>query len=200
MLNQELLEVGLFFHGHKCPAMPMGLKCGVAAMDALGVERAKDGQLMALIEIDEQHCATCWADGVMVSTGCTLGKGNIQKLGYGKWALTLIDKKSGKAVRVSPKAEAMAQNKKSEFFDYRKKGIPASQVPAEVAEPLFQRVVNAPAEMLLNIGQVFDYKWTDAPHTFESSVCPECGEMTVERNMRVKGGVNVCLPCSGYAK
>ena len=25
----ELLELGLKFHGHKCPAMPMGLKAGL---------------------------------------------------------------------------------------------------------------------------------------------------------------------------
>ena len=38
MLDAELLTLGLKFHGHKCPAMPMGLRAGVAAMRALGVE------------------------------------------------------------------------------------------------------------------------------------------------------------------
>ena len=47
----------------------------------LGVDRAKDGQLVALVEIDADHCATCYADGVQMATGCTFGKGNIQKLG-----------------------------------------------------------------------------------------------------------------------
>jgi hypothetical protein len=84
MLDQDLLDLGLKFHGHKCPAMPMGLRTGLAAMNALGVEHAADGQLVALVEIDEDHCATCFADGVQVATGCTLGKGNIRRLGYGK--------------------------------------------------------------------------------------------------------------------
>ena len=87
----ELYQAGLILHGHKCPAMPMGLRAGLAALDALGVERAMDGQLTALVEIDRDHCATCYADGVQIATGCTFGKGNIQKLGYGKFALTLID-------------------------------------------------------------------------------------------------------------
>jgi len=42
MINpKDWLEFGQKFHGHKCPAMPMGLRVGAAAMNALGVERAK---------------------------------------------------------------------------------------------------------------------------------------------------------------
>lgn len=200
MLDKELLELGMKFHGHKCPAMPMGLRTALAAMKALGVERAPDGQLMALIEIDEDHCATCWADGVQVATGCTLGKGNIRKLHYGKWGLTLIDKRTQRAVRVVPKAAAMQKNKESQFMALRKSGVPASQVPAEVVDPLVQMVSNAPDEMLLDIGEVMPYEWQDAPHTFESLVCQSCGEMMVERNARVKAGKTLCLPCSGYNK
>lgn len=200
MLDRELLELGMKFHGHKCPAMPMGLRTGLAAMKALGVERAPDGQLMALVEIDEDHCATCWADGVQVATGCTFGKGNIKKLHYGKWGLTLIDKKTGRSVRVVPKASAMQKNKESKFMELRASGVPASQVPAEVADPLVEMVSNAPDEMLLDIGEVKPYEWHDGPHTFASKVCPSCGEMVVERNMRVKDGQAVCLPCSGYSK
>ena len=39
---KDYLEVGLRFHGHKCPAMPLGLRAGLAAMKALGVERSQD--------------------------------------------------------------------------------------------------------------------------------------------------------------
>ncbi len=200
MLDQDLLALGMKFHGHKCPAMPLGLRTALAAMKALGVEHASDGELMALVEIDEDHCATCWADGVQVATGCTLGKGNIRKLHYGKWGLTLIDKKTGRSVRVVPKAAAMQKSKESPFMAMRKSGIPASQVPAEVADPLVEMVSNAPDEMLLDIGEVKPYEWHDAPHTFETTICPSCGEMVVERNMRVKDGQAVCLPCSGYGK
>ncbi len=198
MLDRDLLALGQKFHGHKCPAMPMGLRTGLAAMKALGVEHAADGQLMALIETDEDHCATCWADGVQVATGCTLGKGNIRKLHYGKWGLTLIDKKTQRAVRVVPRAEAMLKSKQSQFMALRKGGTPASQVPAEVADPLVEMVANAPEEALLTVGEVQPHAWKDAPHTFESVICSACGEMVVERNARVKDGQVVCLPCSGY--
>lgn len=196
----EYLEVGLKFHGHKCPAMPMGLKAGFYAMQLLGVERAKDGQLQAMVELDENHCATCFADGVQVATGCTYGKGNIKRTGYGKWGLTLIDKKTSRAVRVVPKAEVMQKNKETEFMKMRKSGVPASQVPEEVVQPLFERVVNASYEQIFNHSEVFQYDWKDEPHTFETIVCAGCGEMVVERNARVKDGQILCIPCSGYGK
>jgi len=193
---KDYYEVGLAFHGHKCPAMPMGLRVGAAAMDKLGVGRSPDGQLVALVELGDDHCATCFADGVQVITGCTLGKGNIRKLNYGKWGLTLIDKKAGRAVRVTPRAEAMVANKQTDFFQqYRMKGIPASQVPEEVVQPLVDRVMNAPVAQLLSIGEVFKYQWKEPVTVFESFVCESCGEMTVETYGRLLGAKRVCIPC-----
>ncbi len=197
MDTQELLEKGLWFHGHKCPAMPMGLRASVAAMQALGVERAGDSSLVALVELDENHCATCFADGVQVATGCTFGKGNIRKLHYGKWGLTLIDRKRGKAVRVAPLAAAMQRNKETEFMALRKAGTPPTQIPASISEPLVEAVMNAPIENLFSVGEVFDIEWQDEiPHTFESVVCDECGEMVVERNAITKEGRVLCIPCA----
>ena len=77
---QEILETGLRFHGHKCPAMPMGLRAGVAAMKALGVERAQDKELYVKSETGKGHAAGCFLDGIMTATGCTYGKSNIEKL------------------------------------------------------------------------------------------------------------------------
>jgi len=40
---KECFALALQFHGHKCPAMPMGLRAGLAALKALGVERIERG-------------------------------------------------------------------------------------------------------------------------------------------------------------
>jgi len=193
---KEFLETGQAFHGHKCPAMPMGLRVGAAAMNKLGVERAQDGQLLALVELGDDHCATCFADGIQMITGCTFGKGNIKKLHYGKWGVTLVDTKTGRAVRVSPKAEAMLANKKTEFFTkYREQGIPASKVPEEVVEPLIKKVMNAPENQLLDVGQVTDYDVPKKIDSFAGFVCDTCGEMVVEGYGRIVGDKHVCIPC-----
>ncbi|MCX6559290.1 MAG: FmdE family protein [Candidatus Aminicenantes bacterium] len=197
MINpKDYYEQGLMLHGHKCPAMPMGLRVGAAAMNALEVERAQDGQLLALIELGEDHCATCFADGVQTITGCTFGKGNIKKLHFGKWGVTLVETSTGRAVRVTPKAEAMLANKQTDFFkEYREKGIPASKVPPEVVEPLVQRVLAASDAALLSVGPVFKYIIPHRPHSFSSLVCDGCGEMVVEGYARIIGGKQVCIPC-----
>ncbi len=86
---QETFEVGLKFHGHKCPAMLIGLRAGLAAMQALGVERSKDKELFVRAETGKGHAASYFLDGVMMATGCTYGKSNIEKLYYNKMAFTV---------------------------------------------------------------------------------------------------------------
>ena len=195
--NDELYKAGLLLHGHKCPAMPMGLRAGQAALDQLGVERAKDGQLMAFIEIGQDHCATCYADGIQMSTGCTFGKGNIQKLGYGKFALTLVDKKTGNSVRVVTKPETIQRNKESEFINYRMKGVPASQIEPALVEPLVDFVLSASAEQMFDIGEVKQIQLpAGKPHDFNAIICEVCGEVTVESYARVKDGKVVCMTCA----
>ncbi len=194
---EEWLEFGQKFHGHKCPAMPMGLRVGAAAMNKLGVNRTGDGDIIAILDLGENHCATCYADGIQVITGCTYGKGNIKKTHKGKWALTLIEKKTGRAVRITPTATAMMANKKSPFFtEYRSKGIPATKVPPEVVNPLVNRVMTLPDKELFIISDVFQYNLEEKPHSFNGFVCEECGEMTVMEYGRIKGDKKVCIDCA----
>lgn len=198
--NDELYKVGLALHGHKCPAMPLGLRAGLAAMEVLGVQHAPDGQLTALVEIDRNHCSTCFADGVQVATGCTFGKGNIRSLGYGKFAVTLIDNKTGRSVRVVATPEAMRRSQESEFITYRKRGVPASQVDPALVEPLIDQVLSEKTDVLFNIGPIQEVKLPPMqPHDFNTFICPACGEVTVERYARVKNGQILCMPCAGQA-
>jgi formylmethanofuran dehydrogenase subunit E len=197
MIDPKLFfEPGLMLHGHKCPAMPLGLRAGAAAMNTLGVERAKDKQLLAILELGDDHCAHCFADGVQMITGCTFGKGNIKKVGYGKFGLTLVDRATGRAVRVVPRADAQNASKQTPFFtEYRTKNVPASQVPDEVVDPLIQKVLNAPQEMILTVGEEFRVDAAKTAETFDTFVCERCGENVVEKYGRVVGAQKVCIPC-----
>ena len=164
--NDELYKAGLLLHGHKCPAMPMGLRAGLAALEALGVPRAADGQLTALVEIDSEHCATCYADGIQMATGCTFGKGNIRKLGYGKFVLTLVEVKTGRSVRVATRNEVIKRNQESEFIQYRKNNVPASKIDPALVEPNIDFILDAATEDLFKIGR--------SPR----SSCPPAGRTT----------------------
>jgi formylmethanofuran dehydrogenase subunit E len=168
-------------------------------MAALGVQRATDGQLLALVEIDRNHCGTCFADGIQMATGCTFGKGNIQSLGYGKHAVTLIDTRTGRSVRVVAKPETVQRSRQSEFMKYRRTGTPASQIDSSLVEPMIDMMLTTPAEEIFRIGPVEQREVSLKPHSFDSVTCAKCGEAVVEPYARVKGGQIVCIPCAEKA-
>lgn len=193
---KEFLKSGQLLHGHKCPAMPLGLRAGAAAMNALAVPRAKDKELSVVLELGDAHCAHCFADGVQMITGCTFGKGNIRKAGYGKFGLTLTEQATGRSVRVVPHAEVQLAGRRTPYFqEYRVRGIPASRVPDEVVDPVIEQVMTAPQERLLSIGAEFRLEPTLQPDTFATDVCEVCGELVIERYLRSDGERMVCIPC-----
>jgi len=193
---KDWLQVGLKFHGHLCGGMPMGFKAGLAGLEALGVEREPDSELMALAESGEHQLAGCWVDGIMLATGCTYGKGNVVKLFYGKWAYTLIDKRTNRAVRVAVKPEVMEKALEGPFIAARKSGILPSKVDQKLARGLFETMAQTPIEKLVDVSEVFEFEWKPPKTTFEVMRCEQCGELTVKRFMRVaEDGKRVCIPC-----
>lgn len=193
---ENLFEIGLNFHGHRCPAMPMGLRAGLAAMKALGVERAQDKELKVLAETGDGHAAGCFVDGIMTATGCTYGKSNIEKLHYNKMAFTLIEVKSGRSVRVSIKKEVFSQSLKSPFIEQRKAGVPPQDVPAEIADPIIQKVLKIPEEMLLDIGEIQTVEIKKGTGVFEAEPCANCGELTFVNKLQETPAGKVCIPCA----
>lgn len=59
-----------------------------------------DKRLLIILETDG-----CFADGVEVATGCTVGHRTLRVEDYGKIAATFIDVKSGAAVRIAPRLD-----------------------------------------------------------------------------------------------
>ncbi len=194
--TKQWLELGLRFHGHVCGGMPMGFKAGVLAMETLGVPREPDSELIALVETGEHHLAGCWVDGIMLATGCTYGKGNIIKMFWGKWALTLVDKRSSRAVRVSMKPEVLENALESPFLRERFRGVLPSKVTPEFARAMFEGMAARPASEVFTASPVFSYTWAPPKTTFAVMRCERCGELTVKRHMRVApDGKRVCIPC-----
>jgi len=107
-----------------------------------------------------------------------------------------VDKATGRAVRVVPRGEAQMGMKKTPFFtEYRMKGIPPTQVPEEVVDPLIDKVLSGPEDEMFSVSEVFDYDVEMKEEDFSSFVCDRCGEMVVERYGRVVGEARVCIPC-----
>ena len=198
-MNKALLEMGISFHGHKCPAMPLGIRVGLAAMNALGVERATNKELYCVCETGYAHATMCFVDGVQVATGCTFGKSNIEKLDYEKNAITLIDAKTKRAVRVALKAEFQKKGLASEFVKLRRQGVEPKDISPEIIDPMIARIMVLPDEDILTVGEVYESDWNPRKGTFDWAVCDKCGEVTFAHGLRVADGKHVCVPCSGYS-
>ncbi len=196
---EELFAVGLKFHGHKCPAMPLGMRAGLAAMKTLEVEHAPNKELFCFCETGTAHATMCFVDGVQLATGCTYGKSNIKKLAYDKNALTLIHVKTRRAVRVSIRPEFQINGLKSEFVTLRSRGIAPQDVPPEIVDPLVQKILTLKDEDMLVIGQVHTVDFTPAKGTFEWRRCEACGEVVFAHGLRLVKDRLLCIPCSGYS-
>jgi len=201
-MDKAILQKAFEFHGHICWASAAGVRAGLAALRELGVDRAgSSGDLHCRVEVGENHGAQCFVDGVQYATGCTLGKGNIEKTGWGKLALILIDKHHEKAVRVSyhpGRHQAIAH---SSFMRQRAQGIPPDRISAEEAWAMVDLVWEAPEEEVLTVGPVQDHPWeNDFGEIMGLAPCDQCGELVSKVYLRVVGDRHMCIPCSGYER
>lgn len=89
-------------HPRLCPRQVLGVRMGLEAGEVLGLELPRaDKRLVALVETDG-----CFADGVSVATGCWLGRRTLRLIDYGKVATTVVDVRTGRALRLWPNPTA----------------------------------------------------------------------------------------------
>jgi formylmethanofuran dehydrogenase subunit E len=91
----QQLEV---LHDHLCPRQILGVQMGRYAAHLLDLELPQtDKRLFTFVETDG-----CFVDGILVSTGCTLGHRTLRLMDFGKVAATFVDTKTEHAVRIWP--------------------------------------------------------------------------------------------------
>jgi formylmethanofuran dehydrogenase subunit E len=197
---KQVLTEALQFHGHRCWASVAGVRAGLAALRELGVQRSGGRQLHAFVEIGEDHGGMCFGDGVQYATGCTLGKGNLEKTPYGKLAVTLIERASNRAIRVSYRPTLQKQIAASAFMTKRGQGIGPDEIPEAEQMELVDLIWNAPESDVLTHGEVFQLDRDWLPEAMGFVPCATCGELTARAYLRVLGEKHVCIPCSGYER
>lgn len=75
-LTKKLILDGIDLHGHSGPYLMLGIKMGLLALEKLDSKGNFD--IDCEIETGTHPPISCMIDGVQISTGCTLGKGNIK--------------------------------------------------------------------------------------------------------------------------
>lgn len=198
--DRQVLLDALQFHGHRCWASVAGVRAGLAALRELGVQRSGGRQLHAFVEIGEDHGGICFGDGVQYATGCTLGKGNLEKTPYGKLAVTLIERASNRAIRVSYKPTLQKRIAESAFMVKRGQGIEPDQIPEPEQLELVNLIWEAPESDVLTLGEIFQLDCDWLPEVMGFVPCAACGELAARAYLRVLGDKHVCIPCSGYER
>jgi len=163
------------FHGHLCPGLAIGYRATLAGLEHLGIERARDEELVAIVEND-----SCSVDAAQYLAGTTFGKGNLIFRDLGKQVFTFARRSDNRAVRVSVKAAA--------------RGTPAGQ-PTLSRQERIEFILNASAEDLLEIRDV-KIELPPSAEIRRSVICEICGEpvmdtRTVERDEKI-----ICLDCA----
>lgn len=183
--RDELLRL----HDHICPRQILGLRIGELAGRLLGVslpQRGKNKRLLALVETDG-----CFADGVMVATGCSLGHRTLRLIDQGKVAVTFVDTAGDLSVGLRiwprPTIRTLAQKLSPDAHSRWHAQLEVYQrLPDDVL------LACAEVELLISVRQLLS-----RPHV--RVTCQQCGEEVInEREVKAEGQV-LCLHCAGEA-
>ncbi len=181
------------FHGHICPGLSIGYKAAKAGLDWLKEHRAEDEEIVTVVETN-----ACSADAIQVLTGCTFGKGNLIYKDHGKQAFTLLDRQSGKGVRVALKSGVIDLSDRHRELIQK---VRTGRVSAEEHSEFISLHIQKSQEILeKSPGELFILREADTslPPKAEieaSETCSCCGEPTMQSKLVNKNGLKVCKDC-----
>lgn len=181
---QTLLEISSSRHSHLCPRQVLGARMGLFAGDVLGLtlpQLKTKKRLLTFLETDG-----CFADGVEVATGCTVGHRTLRVEDYGKIAAVFVDTQAGRAVRLAPR------------LDVRER--------ARLYAPQETRHYFAQLEgyQIMPADELFTLQEVTLTTSIEAIVsragvrvnCDICGEEIINEREVIRDGVTLCKGCA----
>ncbi len=162
------------FHGHICTGIVLGTRMTLAAMRYLDIDPHQGKEKRHIIvyaEVDR-----CMTDAVIVITGCSPGRRSLKLVDYGKFAMTLINQDTGKAVRASVKGNFTGQD----------------------MEETKRIIAGIPDEQLISLQDVcVDIPQFDLPgFPQKSAVCSVCDEKIMDGRDIERNGAVLCKGCA----
>jgi formylmethanofuran dehydrogenase subunit E len=181
---QTLFAASAARHSHLCPRQVLGVRAGLAGTTALGLDVPRcDKRLLVILETDG-----CFADGVEVVTGTTIGHRTLRVEDYGKAAATFVDTQNERALRLSPcrdvrqKAWQYAPGENRHYFAQ----LTAYQcMPEEELFELNEVRLTPPVEAILSIAGL-------------RTECARCGEEIINQREIIQEGQTLCRACAGH--
>ncbi len=193
IMESEEFKRCVEFHGHICPGLSIGYKAALEGMRKLNENRSPDEEIVAIVETD-----ACSADAVQVLTGCTFGKGNFFHKDYGKMALTLFSRNSGKGVRLSMRPNMMTPNEEHTALIQKVRSGEATEEEQSRFQQLHhnrsREILETPADQLFNIKAV-QMQPPPKAKMEPSELCDICGEPAMRTKLEMVDNKKVCKGC-----
>ncbi len=181
----DLLEQSAARHTHLCPRQVLGVRMGLAGAARLGIKApVSSKRMLVIVETDG-----CFADGIEVASGCTMGHRTLRVEDYGKVAATFINLSNEQAVRLAPqpgvrrRALAYAPDEMRHYF---------AQLQGYQVMPVDELFDIRHVTLRVSLAEIMSRPGVRAD-------CAICGEEIInEREVRAHGMV-LCRGCAGDA-
>jgi formylmethanofuran dehydrogenase subunit E len=177
------IEMACREHSHLCPRQILGVRIGLAGMQAVGFSAPPQKKhLLVVCETDG-----CFVDGVSAPTGCRTGLRTLRVVDYGKIAAVFVNLQTGQALRVAP-----APGVRQRAYAY---------APGETRRYHAQMAAYQvmPVEELLSFQEVRLYPPVEELISRRGirTSCVVCGEEIINEREILLAGRPHCRPCAG---
>ncbi|MBN1526425.1 MAG: TraR/DksA C4-type zinc finger protein [Candidatus Omnitrophica bacterium] len=201
-LKKLLVKAGEI-HGHYCSHVALGVMATYFAFKKLGITDSTGmEEILAVVE-----CNNCFVDGIQAVSGCTFGNNALIYKDLGKTAVTFIDRKTKRAVRLAAKYTGEDATNDPEAEEARSLFDKAVKRREKLAPRQMERMKELWTKMSFASlsrpeSELFDINFPEpeviayAP-IFDSIKCSVCGESAMETRVRMKENSPVCIPCAG---
>lgn len=171
---EEDIEIGREYHGHLCAGMVLGVRMARYLCTEMGMDDPRgDRDLTVFVEM-----ARCPTDAVYVVTGITVGRRRVKLVDLGKFAMTFVDPRTGRALRAAARTEIPSAPRGTDpvaFF--------AGYTDAELFDVRAVHVEIAPEDM--------------PGHPKRRVPCESCGEEVLDARDVARDGRLLCRHCAG---
>lgn len=193
---EQLLKQAGKFHGHYCPGLSWGVMAAAYALNELDLKSDGMENIVAIVETN-----SCFADGIQFVTGCTFGNNELIYRDYGKTAVTLVERETGKGIRYLKKDKDFLEQypRAEELFE---KVIEEREGTKEEEKELKEKwvelaftVLEVPKEEFFHVQKVSPELPDYAP-IFEDAYCCICQEKIMEEKALEEKDETYCIPCA----
>jgi formylmethanofuran dehydrogenase subunit E len=179
----DLLKQSSSRHDHLCPRQVLGVRMGLAGLAAIGLEAPMPHKVaVVIVETDG-----CFADGIEVATGATVGHRTLRVKDLGKIAAVFANVLTRQALRLAPQ------------LDIRERALRyAPQVKSRYYAQL-------KGYQLMPVLELFSFEEVLLEPSLETIIsrpglrtkCARCGEEIINARQVFENGLALCKTCAG---